>query len=112
MASAINLAGMSPSQYIHENTAAAVYYSVTQSLTPEYNENLLFVNIGQLGVKLSLINVKNHIDEEATKNRDIKLKRARKKKKEEEEEDVPSVPVTFPETTTLFDFFYNEFSGQ
>ena len=46
-----------PSAYVLENTCAAVYYAMNHNLKEEYNQNLLFVNIGQGGMKLSLVNI-------------------------------------------------------
>jgi hypoxia up-regulated 1 len=54
--SSIHLAGLKPLGFVHENTAAAVYFSMDRK--PENvdeSEHMLFVNIGSLGTKLSLI---------------------------------------------------------
>ena len=54
--SSIHLAGLKPLGFVHENTAAAVYFSMDRK--PENvdeSEHILFVNIGSLGTKLSLI---------------------------------------------------------
>jgi hypoxia up-regulated 1 len=54
--SSIHLGGLKPLGFVHENSAAAVYYAIDRK--PENStesENTLFVNIGSLGTKLSLI---------------------------------------------------------
>lgn len=57
MISAIKLSDFYPSAFVFENSAAAVYYAVNHNLKEGYNENILFLNIGQGGMKLSLVNV-------------------------------------------------------
>ena len=54
--SSIHLAGLKPLGFVHENTAAAIYFSMDRK--PENideSEHMLFVNIGSLGTKLSLL---------------------------------------------------------
>ncbi len=54
--SAATLGGLSPIALVNENTAAAVYFSLDRkSYNIGESENVLFVNIGSSGTKLSLI---------------------------------------------------------
>ena len=62
MTSAIKLGNLYPSAFIFENTAAAVYYAVNSSLEKDFNKNILFINIGSGGIKLSIVNVYLHED--------------------------------------------------
>ena len=55
-ASACHLAGLKPAGFVHENTAAAVYYSTDRKpVSPTESEIYLFINTGSFGTKLSLI---------------------------------------------------------
>ena len=84
------MGGVTPSAFIHENTAAALQYAVNSKLSdPELSENHLIINFGQLGLKLSLVNISN-----------VK----------ENPEDEKS--KFFPKVTALHDKFYNNVSGQ
>lgn len=57
------MSDLHPSAFVHENTAAAVYYAFNAKLDdPKYNQNILFLNFGSLSTKLSLIQVKNSPD--------------------------------------------------
>ena len=80
----LTLAGFSPLAFVHENTAAAVYHAVNSKFEDEnMNDNILIINIGSQGTKLSLINFMNKkVDEEI-----------------------------FPEITVLADFYSTLFSG-
>ena len=62
MTSAIKLANLFPSAFIYENTAAAVFYAVNSKLEKDFNKNLLFINIGSGGIKLSIVNI--YVNEE------------------------------------------------
>ena len=59
LASAIRLGGLTPSGFVHENSAAMVYSAMDRpaSDTPVTEENVLVVNIGSLATKLSLVKV-------------------------------------------------------
>lgn len=61
LASAIRLAGLTPSAFVHENSAAMVYSAMDRpaSSTPTPEENVLVVNIGSLATKLSLVKVES-----------------------------------------------------
>lgn len=89
LASVILMADLYPSAFVHENTAAAVYYALnSQFSNPEHDENILFINIGDLGTKMSLLRVWNSLDK-------------------------PEKPDAgfHPEVSGLVDKFYPEFSG-
>lgn len=81
---ALILSGFSPLAFVHENTAASVYHAVNSKFDDEnMDENILVINIGSLGSKLSLVNFVN--------------------KKVEEE--------IYPEITVLADSYSTIFSG-
>lgn len=50
------LAGFKVLGLVHENTAAALYYAIDRPSVPE---NILFVNVGSAGTKLSLVSYRN-----------------------------------------------------
>lgn len=56
LASSIILSDLYPSAFVHENTAAAVYYAVNSKFDNlDYKENLLIINVGGQGTNLSLV---------------------------------------------------------
>lgn len=56
---AIQLAGLTPSAFVHENTAAMVYSSMDrpETETPQKEENVVVINVGSYATKLSLVRV-------------------------------------------------------
>ncbi len=87
--SALKLAGFTTSAFIHENTAAAVYNAVNKKYSdPNLDLNMIIVNIGSLGTKISLVNTKN----------------IKKNPNDENSE-------FYPQVTNLHDFYSPEFSG-
>lgn len=56
---AIRLGGLTPSAFVHENTAAMVYNSMDRqdSDTPQKEEDILVINVGSMATKLSLVRV-------------------------------------------------------
>jgi molecular chaperone DnaK (HSP70) len=56
---AIQLAGLTPSAFVHENTAAMVYSSMDrpESETPQKEENIVVINVGSYATKLSLVRI-------------------------------------------------------
>lgn len=78
------LGEMNPIAFVHENTAAAVYFAVNSQINdPEYDKNILFINLGSSGSKLSLIRVHSVKEKESF----------------------------YPQVESLHDKFYSEFSG-
>lgn len=58
------MADLYPSAFVHENTAAAIYFAFNSKLDdPTYDSKILFINIGSLGTKLSIVRVKNAYDD-------------------------------------------------
>lgn len=57
--SAIYLAGLTPSAFVHENTAAMVYSSMDrpETETPQKEESVVVINVGSYSTKLSLVRV-------------------------------------------------------
>lgn len=56
---AITLGGMTPSAFVHENTAAMVYSSMDrpETETPQKEEDVVVINVGSFATKLSLVRV-------------------------------------------------------
>lgn len=89
MASSIILSDLYPSAFVHENTASMVYYALNMKQEdPNYKENFLMINVGGLGTKMSLIEVKNTLDKPDKKEGPF-----------------------HPEVTSKVDKFYPAFSG-
>lgn len=64
LASSLIMADLYPSAFVHENTAAAVYFAFNSKLDdPKYDTNILFINIGSLGTKISIVRVQNVLDD-------------------------------------------------
>ena len=64
LATSIIISNMYPSAFVHENTAAAIYYAFNSKLDdPSYDSKILIINIGSLGVKMSIVRVKNAYDD-------------------------------------------------
>lgn len=60
LSAAIQLGGFTPAAFIHENSAAMVYHAMdSKPTTEESTENVLIVNVGSLGTKLSLIRLES-----------------------------------------------------
>lgn len=80
------LAGLKTLAFVHENTAAAVYQRIDAKAEDE-SQNVLFVNIGSYGVKLSLV---NYGTQDITKDDETS---------------------SFPAVTVIEDMFTNKVSG-
>ena len=89
LASSIIMAGMTPTAFVSENTAATVFYALNNhSLQPDINENILIINIGTLGVKVNVMNIQNVREDPKNENSTI-----------------------YPKVTKLYDKYFSEFNG-
>ena len=80
---------MTPTAFVSENTAAAVFYALSHhSLKPDINENVLIINIGALGVKVNVMNIENMKEDPAKED-----------------------SVIYPKVTKVYDKLFSNFNG-
>ena len=83
------MAGMTPTAFVSENTAATVFYALNNhSLKPDINENILLINIGTLGVKINVMNIENIKEDPAKED-----------------------SIIYPKVTKIYDKFFSSFNG-